>query len=70
MECPIEKNRSDIDREKINSVIISIPEVVSMSNLELQETFPLNLGIGQEERSHAQNVEVITIGNHLVSYLG
>jgi hypothetical protein len=49
---------------------MSIPEVVGMSNLEWQEAFPLNLGIGQEERSHAQNVEVITFGNHLVSYLG
>ena len=70
MECPIEKNRSDIDRKKINSVIMSIPEVVGMSNLEWQEAFPLNLGIGQEERSRAQDVEVITIENHLVSYLG
>ena len=70
MECPVEKNRSDINREKINSVIISIPDVVSMSNVEWQEAFPLNLEIGQEERSHAQNVEVITFGNHLVSYLG
>ena len=70
MECPVEKNRSEIDRDKINSVIISIPEVVGMSNLERQEAFPLNLGIGQEERSRAQNVEVITFGNHLVSYLG
>ena len=70
MECPVEKNRSEIDRDKINSVIISIPEVVGMSNLEWQEAFPLNLGIGQEERSRAQNVEVITFGNHLVSYLG
>ena len=70
MECPVEKNRSEIDRDKINSVIISIPEVVGMSSLEWQEAFPLNLGIGPEERSHAQNVEVITFENHLVSYLG
>jgi hypothetical protein len=34
VECPVEKNRSEIDRDKINSVIISIPEVVGMSNLE------------------------------------
>ena len=70
MECPVEKNRSEIYRDKINLVIISISEVVGMSNLEWQEAFPLNLGIGQEEKSPAQNVEVITFGNHLVSYLG